>query len=99
MGVTALIELGGNITLSGFKQLDYAELIVVKKIVGRYARQISDSNEKFDSLGLTLKDVHNSAKELHVKAIINGNVITSEETNHNLFIGLDTVLKKLVNQL
>jgi len=98
-GGDSLIELGGNITLTGFKQLDYAELIVVKKIVGRYARQLSDSNNNFESLSLTLKEVHTSNNELHAKVVVNNSIITSEEVNHNLFIGLDSVLKKLVSQL
>ena len=36
LGGAEMIELGGNITLAGFKELDHAELIVVKKITGSY---------------------------------------------------------------
>jgi len=37
------MQLGGQIVLSGFKELKPAEIIVVKKLVGSYARKFSDN--------------------------------------------------------
>ena len=37
-----MIELGGNIVLNGFRDLEPPELVVVKKIVGTYARKFAD---------------------------------------------------------
>jgi hypothetical protein len=99
-----VIELGGNITLVGFKDeqlVDKAELVVVKKIVGSYTRKMSDSISGFEGITITLKPVHNTQEghpkfELHAKALINGNPCTAEVVDRNLFVGLDDVLKKLV---
>ncbi|MFH1770245.1 MAG: hypothetical protein ABH828_01680 [archaeon] len=95
-----MIELGGNITLSGFNELDHAELIVVKKVVGSYARKMSDTDKKFESLTVTMKDVHKTPKsqkyEIHSKMISKGNPVTSEVIDRNLFVALDSSLKKIV---
>lgn len=98
-----MIELGGNITLVGFKELEPAELIVVKKIVGSYARRMSDTVKDFESLSLTLKEVHKTPKsqkyEIHSKMISSSKTYTSEVVDRNLFVVLDSSLKKIVAQL
>lgn len=92
-------ELGGNITLVGFKAIDKAELVIVKKIVGSYTRKLSDTVPGFESISLNLKPIHKTEEghpkyELHAKAIINGKPLASEVVERNLFIGLDAVLSK-----
>ncbi len=98
-----MIELGGNITLVGFKELEPAELIVVKKMVGSYARKMSDMASDFENLTVTLKDVHKTPKsqkyELHSKVVVGGKTNTTEVVERNLFVGLDAVLKKLITVL
>lgn len=98
-----MIELGGNITLSGFKDLDHAELIVVKKVVGSYARRMSDTDKKFESLTVTMKEVHKTPKnqkyEIHSKMMSKGNPATSEVVDRNLFVALDSSLKKIIAEI
>ena len=48
------MELGGNISLEGFDELEPGTLIVVKKMVGNYAKNIAEKTE-FEKLELTLK--------------------------------------------
>jgi len=95
-----VIELGGNITLVGFKEIEKAELVIVKKLVGSYARKLSDTVSGFENLTVTLKIVHKTEGsekyEVHAKVIINGKPITSETTERNLFVGLDDVLKNVL---
>ena len=92
------IELGGNITLVGFKELENGELIVVKKIVGSYARKMADASTNFENLTVTLKAVHKTPKsekyELHARLLDNGHLYTGEITDRNLFVALDTCLRK-----
>ncbi len=94
------MELGGNITLAGFKDIDKAELVVVKKLVGSYARKLSDSVRGFERLVVTLKEVHKTAgsekHEVHGKAIIEGKPIVAEVIERNLFVALDEALKKVI---
>jgi len=96
-------ELGGNISLSGFKDVEPAELIVVKKLTGSYARKFSDHLKGYESLAVHLKDVHKSEGserfELHGKLVHDGKVTVSEITDNNLFVALDKVLKKLEAQV
>lgn len=93
-----MIQLGGNIELVGFKELDPAQLIVVKKIVGNYARRMADSSEGFEKLTVTMKKVHNSQFELNAKLMDKGSPFTSEVVDFNLFFALDKVLAKIINQ-
>jgi len=91
-------QLGGNITLVGFKELESGEIIVVKKVVGSYARKMSDSSTQFESLTVTLKTVHHTAKsekyEVHARLLDNGQLYTGEAVERNLFIALDTSLRR-----
>ncbi len=95
-----MLELGGNITLVGFKELEKAELVVVKKIVGRYARKMSDTLLGFKSLRVSLKPVHKTEAgekyEIHAKAMVEGRPVNADTTERNLFVGLDSVLKNIL---
>ncbi len=96
-----MIELGGNITLVGFTDLEPAKLIVIKKLVGNYARRMSNSVQNFENLTVTLKSIHgeDGKVELHSKLMAGGNHITSEVTDFNLFYALDKSLNKIINSL
>lgn len=103
MGEKQLIELGGNITLAGFKELGYGELVVVKKVVGNYARKFSDIAQ-VNELSVTLKPVHKTSEEsskheLKTKLDLNGKIYTSEIVEFNLFVGLDKALKRIETQV
>ena|SRR3989344_1604985 len=100
-----MIELGGNIKLVGFKDLDPSQLIVVKKMIGTYAKKISQSTE-FQELSLHLKAIHKNPEkesnvkyELQAKVIIDGKPYNSEITDFNLFYAMDRVLTKLIDSL
>ncbi len=98
-----MIELGGNITLVGFKELDYAELVVIKKVVGSYARKFAEG-KNMTNLTLNLKPIHQTSQdsqkyELKAKLELDGKMYNSEVTEFNLFIGLDKILKKLESQI
>lgn len=97
-----MIELGGNIKLVGFKELEPAKLIVVKKMVGNYARHIHDKMSAFEELSLHLKEIHNTDNqknqkyEIKGKLVINSNPYNAEVSDYNLFFALDKVLNKIV---
>ena len=87
------MELGGNISLSGFSERDFTEMIVIKKIVGQYARKFTDHFKEFSHLNITMKTVHTSKFELVTKAHIASKEFASEVTENNLFVALDSSLK------
>ena len=96
-------KLGGNIELSGFRDVDSSSMIVIKKIVGNYAKRIAELTKKLQTLHITLKPVHEREKsekyEIHAKVVDDGKVYASETTNRNLFVAVDDVLKKIVSEL
>ncbi len=91
------IELGGDITLEGFDDLDGGELVVVKKIVGRYARRMSDNAESYDGLTVSVKKDDNF--ELTAEMEHDDGKYTSEVENDNLYMGLDEALQNIIEQI
>ena len=94
-----ILQLGGNIELSGFSILDGGMMIVLKKIIGNYARRMSDRAKNFEKLSITIKTVHGSQYELHAKMLDNGKAVTSAITDRNLFVAVDSALKKIMNEI
>lgn len=98
-----IMQLGGNIELVGFRDIDGASMIVLRKIIGNYARRMSEISEKFESLHINMKPVHETEKsekyEIHAKLINNGKPFVSEVVERNLFVAVDNALKKLVNEI
>ena len=56
------IELGGNIELSGFKDVDGGSMVILKKVVGNYVRKMNDMTSKFEKLSLNMKVIHEKEK-------------------------------------
>lgn len=93
------MELGGNIELIGFNELDSSELIVLKKIIGNYARKFSDLlGESYEKLVIDLKRVHTSKFEIQAKLLVKGKPISSDVTDNNLFMCVAEAMKKLEAQ-
>lgn len=93
-----MIELGGNIKLQGFDKMEPSKLIVVKKIVGNYAKEISDKLTPFQELSLSL-NLQNDSHELLAKIITNEMLIESKSTHPNLFFAIDRALSNLKDKL
>ena len=97
------VKLGGNIELTGFRDVDGGTMVIIRKIVGNYVRRLSDTTQNFESLNLTVKPIHQSENskryELHGKLLDNGKVFTSEVTENNIFVAVDSVLKKIENSM
>ena len=98
------IVLGGQIELAGFSALDGGQMIVVKKIVGNYVRKIEGMCRNFSGLKLKMKPLHQTGDkvkkfELHGQVLDGGNVYPAGTVENNLFVGVDAVLKKLVNEI
>ncbi len=93
------LELGGSIELSGFSSLDGGVMIVLRKIVGNWTKKLSDKAKNFEKLSLTMKTVHGGVYELHCNLVDNGKVIASSAEERNLFIAVDSVLKKVQSEM
>jgi len=87
-----LIELGGNITLEGFENLEPGALVIVKKVVGNYTKKISNNIANFERILILLdrEDQNNIKVKLHK----NGEIEMQEASDSNLFFALDKALSK-----
>lgn len=90
---TDTITLGGGIELTGFKTIDAGMFIVLKKIVGSYARTFSDKHKDFEKLSLIT-----DGKEMKAELKLKDKSFNSKAKADNLFIALDGVLKELENK-
>ena len=87
---TKTITLGGGIELTGFNVIDACMFIVVKKIVGSYARTFSDNHKDFEKLSLTI-----DGKKMKAELNLKEKSFDAKTKADNLFIALDDVLKEL----
>ena len=95
-GMEDNLQLGGNIELSGFGSLDGGAMIILKKIIGNYARKMSDKSKGFEGLKVSMKTVHDNKYELHAKLMDNGKAYVSSAVERNLFVAVDSALKKIM---
>jgi len=97
------MQLGGNIELSGFRGIDGASMVILKKIIGNYGRRFSEIAANFESLKITMKPVHETQKsenyEVHAHLIAAGKTVASEAVERNLFVAIDNALKRIESQL
>lgn len=97
------LALGGNISLSGFRDLEPGSMTIIKKVVGTFAKKISEKHADFEKLAVAMKKVHaqeNSEKyEVHARLHIKGQSFFAEDTDKNIFFVLDKVLKRVEEQV
>ncbi|MBI2664619.1 hypothetical protein HYX10_04740 [Candidatus Woesearchaeota archaeon] len=97
------LTLGGNIQISGFKDLEAAQMVVLKKVIGAYARKFGNKCKNMELLKLTMKKVHEQEHsemyELHALVVDGGKKYSSEVTDRNLFFAVDSALKKVENEM
>ena len=86
------LRLGGNIELFGVENIDRASMVVLKKIIGTYARKFSEKG--LDRLSVSFGD-----KEIRVEAVSQGNTHSAAAVHSNLFFGIDNALKEIESKL
>ena len=93
------IELGGNIELIGFNNIDRGSMVILKKIIGNYAKNFSEKNTNFEKLSVSMKNAdeteNSDGYEVNGKLTLGGNPIISKDINTNIFVVVDSVLKKI----
>ncbi len=96
-----MIELGGNIKLDNFDSVDLPTLIIIKKIVGNYAKKIHDNVTEFSELKLQLFEHNRETKHVYLGAILttNNRVCEASATDTNLFFAIDKALSKIMQDV
>lgn len=91
------MELGGNIELHGFVEEQEADLIIIKKIVGRFTKRISEHHTDFEGLRITF-DEQPSGARVEGQLKLDSDVLEAEDSSSNTYLSLDAVLKGLKDQ-
>ncbi|MBN1274948.1 hypothetical protein JXA12_01525 [Candidatus Woesearchaeota archaeon] len=93
-----MIELGGNIRLHGFEELDHAELLIAKKLVGSYIRKVCDHAGKCEQADITMERV---AAGFSLQAEVKTAERSAEAsvTGANVFMAIDDALKAVLREL
>ena len=86
--------LGSRINLSGFSDVESAAMIVVKKLVGNHVKHLVQAYGDLDAFDLHHKDVHGNQHEVALKVVMQGKIVNASSTDRNLFVAIDSVLKK-----
>ncbi|MBU2590144.1 MAG: hypothetical protein KKA65_02210 [Nanoarchaeota archaeon] len=85
-----MITLGGNIKLDGFDKLDYGMLIVVKKMVGLFARKVSENIGELEAFEVIKED-----KKITIKVSSKDKKLEERAEGDNLFMALSDALKAI----
>lgn len=98
------IKLGGGIELTGFNSLNGGDMVIVKKMVGNYVRKLEGMCKDFQGLRLRLKPLHKTEDkvkkfELQGQVIDGGQIYPAGIVEHNVFVGVDAVCKKLLSEM
>ena len=88
-----MIELGGNIKLDNFEDIDGGILVVVKKMIGNYTKQICDKNKDFKEITVT-KEGENGVKIVCMCDKEIKSEVKEKSLMFSLGKALDEVLKK-----
>ena len=88
-----MIELGGNIKLKGFSELDAATLIVVKKIVGNYTKKLSNDHPDFMELFLELNQTEDKKFNINANLSRKSGELTSNVDGKNIFFAISAALE------
>lgn len=83
-----MITLGGNIKLDGFEELDPGMLIVVKKMVGLFAKKVSENMGELESFDVTKEN-----NKITIKAKSGDKQIEGNSEEDNMFMALSNALK------
>jgi len=90
------MELGGNIELINFEDVEPGKLVVIKKIVGNFTKQVSDSQQGFEKITVELVDKENNT--IKGTLTIEGKTSIEEAADDNLFFALNSMLNKLLKK-
>ena len=93
-------ELGGNIVLENF-ELDSQEMVIVRKMVGKYAEKIHHFRD-YESIRVNMKKHgknHNEMFEIDALCTFDEMAVTSESSGRNPFVLINDVMKMLLREV
>ena len=93
------MQLGDKIELINFHEFERDKLIVIRKIVGNFVKNLQEKYSDFEKLSLAFDSVHDSKSEIKGGLKIGGKDYHSEVVNFNIFFAINLVLEKLEGEI
>jgi hypothetical protein len=91
-----MLELGGGIFLDNFEEIEPGKLIIVKKIVGNYTKNISEKLNGFKKIMVSLEGENTYKIKIEIEA---SEKFVAQGEKENLFFALDEALSGINNQI
>lgn len=89
------MELGGNIELIGFSEVDPNDLVIIKKIVGNYTKDLADGVDDFERVSVTLAS--QTPFEVVCAAVVGSETFSAKTKDANLYFALDACFKHVLS--
>lgn len=93
------MKLGGNIEIEGFDDIEPAQLVVIKKMIGNSAKKISEEISTFDNLSVTLNENEKGQVMLSAKITMKDKEHEAGASDKNLFFALNNLFNNLIAKL
>jgi len=85
------MELGGNIVLEGFDDMDPAKLIVIKKIAGSFTKKVGEVKGEYEKVIFKLEGEYKVTITIKLKE----KELSADNEDKNLFFALTNAIKSL----
>ncbi|MFH0752646.1 MAG: hypothetical protein V1914_03555 [archaeon] len=85
-----MIPLGSKIELEGFENIEPAQQVVVRKMVGTLAKKLEEAKGAYDKLTLT-----KTGTTISIKATYTDNTLEGVAEHDNLFFALNNAFQQL----
>jgi hypothetical protein len=93
------MQLGDKIELVNFHTFEKDKLLVIRKIVGNFVKNLQERHPDFEKLSLAFNAVHETKFEIKGGLKIGGKDYHSEIVDFNLFFAINSVLGKLEGEI
>lgn len=88
------MELGGNIELHGYVEEQEADLVIIKKIVGRFTKRITEHHDDVEGLAIVFSKEEGSQR-VQGRLQLGETAISASAIAKNKYVALDETLKGL----
>lgn len=93
-----IINLGGNIELKGLTDTENSKLIVLKKMIGSYVRDIKENQPDYHGIQINFNYL-NDELNIEINLLLKDVTIEASEAGHNIFFTLSDCFKKIYKKL
>ncbi|MBI5392430.1 hypothetical protein HZA96_01050 [Candidatus Woesearchaeota archaeon] len=96
-----MVQLGGNIELTGFDNIRISDQIVLKKIIGSFVKQISTQHQQFQKCSIVfLNPAKEASEQYHLKIqLMLDKEYNAEMQDNNMYFALDKACKAVAGQI